>query len=248
MKKSKNLVIILALAAGFIALLVWNEQQTPGIDTSGPKPQGTEKLRLRLDSLGKEHYDEAAYKALKIDIGASQMAEVISHDEMVLLLASLEDKVAAAMVVSFDQWLANDCGTLSEEINSLVSLMKNQNTAVNSTDLENRLNIYSNFKVFLANKISVDQFLSGRYTESGANNLKAKIDKNLGLEGVSNCSSMSSKKNEWKNEIAEFKKNQDAYEAIISNSGPASDGACEKYKRYKYYYNQLLILNKCYLN
>jgi hypothetical protein len=216
-----------------------------GIDTSGPNPQGTEKLQARLDSLGKSSYDESVYKAVKSDIGASQMAEVITELEMNTLLASLEDKVAAAMVLSFDEWLSNDCGSITSESNALVSLMKKQSTMVTSEELTNRITIYSNFKVFLANKGRVNQFILGQYTESGAQSLKAKINSDLGRLGVSTCSAMSSKKNDWMNEIQEFEKIPGIFDIIITSDGPATDETCQKCQRYKYYHDQLINSGKC---
>jgi hypothetical protein len=245
MKKNRSLLIMLALAACFVGVLIWNEQQVEGIDTSGPKPQGTERLQARLDSLGRSQYDESVYKAVKSDIGASQMAEVITELEMNTLLASLEDKAAAAMVLSFDEWLSNDCGSITSESKALVSLMKKQSTLVTSEELTNRITIYSNFKVFLANKGRVNQFLLGQYTESGAQSLKAKINSDLGRLGVSTCSAMSSKKNDWMNTISDFKKDHEAFIIFFEDQGAASNNTCEKYKPYKFYYDQLINSGKC---
>jgi hypothetical protein len=246
MKKHKNILVILILAIVFVGILIWNDQQVGMINIKGPKPQGTENLQDRLDSLGKNTYDPTAYKALKSDIGASEMAQVITTDEMTILLASLEDKVTSAMVLSFDQWLLNECGDFSPKINNLISLMKKQDASVASPDVKKRVEIFSNFKSFLAIQGSVNSFTKGEYTEVKANALASRISNALNQEGVSSCSSMAGKRNDWMNEITNFKKIHDAFGVFTSMSGSASEETCEKYKPYTFYYNQLLTSRKCY--
>ena len=245
MKKHKNLLIMLVLAATFIGVLIWNDQQVGMINIKGPKPQGTENLQLRLDSLGKKNYDPTAYNALKSDIGASEMAQVITTDEMTILLASLEDKATSAMVLSFDQWLSDECGDFSPKINTLISLMKKQDASVASPDVKKRVKIFSNFKSFLALQGSVNNFTKGEYTEAKAIALASRISSALSQEGVSSCSSMAGKKNDWMNEIAGFYAIWDAFDGINNSTGSALSSTCDKYKPYTFYYNQLLTSGKC---
>ena len=236
---------MLILAATFVGVLVWNEQQVEVIDINGPKPQGTENLQLRLDSFGKNTYDPTAYNALKSDIGASEMAQVITTDEMTILLASLEDKATSAMVLSFDQWLSNECGDFSPKINTLISLMKKQDASVASPDVKKRVEIFSNFKSFLAIQGSVNSFTRGEYTEAKANALASRISNALNQEGVNSCSYMAGKKNDWMNEIVGFKAIWEAFDDIINSTGSALSSTCDKYKPYTFYYNQLLTSGKC---
>ena len=246
MKKHKTILIMLILAATFVGVLVWNEQQVEGIIIRGPKPKGTANLQVRLDSLGQNLYDPSTYNALKSEIGASEMAQVITSDEMTILLASLEDKATSAMVLSFDQWLSDECGDFSPKINTLISLIKKQDASVASPDVKKRVKISSNFKSFLALQGSVNNFTKGEYTEAKANALASRISSALSQEGVRSCSSMAGKKNDWKNEIANFKKIHDAFGVFTSIPGSASEETCEKYKPFTFYYNQLLKSGKCY--
>lgn len=236
---------MLILASVFVGVLIWNEQQVEGIDVNGSKLQGTENLQFRLDSLGKNTYDPAAYNTLKSDIGANQMAQVISEDEMIVLLASLEDKATSAMVLSFDQWLSDECGDFSPKINALITLMKKQDALVASPDVKKRVKIFSNFKSFLSIQGGVNSFTKGEYTEAKANALASRINSALGQEGLSSCSEMSDKKSVWFKDIAEFKNLHDAFGVFIDDAGSASGETCEKYKPYNFYYNQLLNSGKC---
>ena len=173
------------------------------------------------------------------------MANVITEAEMTVLLASLEDKVTAAMVLSFDKWQTNDCGSMNGQINSLVALMKKQIANSAAPEAKKRIKIYSNFKYFLSNQSKVNQFLNGQYSDAFALNLKINIDRTFHQVGVSNCNVMSIKKTEWLNTISEFKKDHEAFEIFINDEGAVSDETCQKYKRYNFYSNQLINSGKC---
>ena len=236
---------MLVLAALFVCVLVWNELNVNTIHLQGPKPLGTENLQLKLDSLGKNYYNTEAYNSLKSNIGASQMANVISEDEMNILLASLEDKATLAMILSFDQWMSNDCGEISNKIITLISLMKKKDALMGSPEVNKRLRIYSSFQSFLALQGRVSNFLRGEYTESSANALESSINSASNQEGVNSCSMMSSKKSDWLSQIQAFKKIYIAFTVLKDETGSVADETCDAFKPYSFYYNQLLTLGKC---
>jgi len=243
MKKHKNILVILLLAVGFVGILIWNDQAGVGIGGGTPPPQGTEVLQNRLDALGKNTWDQKSYKSLKVDIGSNQMAGVITEDGMSILLATLEDKASAAMVLSFDQWLSEECGSNWPKINSLIALIKKQ---VPSPEIKKRIQIYSNFKIFLGNQSSVSSFLKREYTAAEASSLEARINGSLSQEGVSSCSAMQYIKNEWFAEIQYFKKNiHDVFLELKDDQGSCADETCSNFQPYTFYHNQLLKLAKC---
>jgi hypothetical protein len=123
--------------------------------------------------------------------------------------------------------------------------MKKQDASVASPDVKKRVEIFSNFKSFLAIQGSVNSFTRGEYTEAKANALASRISNALNQEGVNSCSYRAGKKNDWMNEIVGFKAIWEAFDDIINSTGSALSSTCDKYKPYTFYYNQLLTSGKC---
>ena len=246
MKKHKNILIILLLASVFMGILLWREQDTTGGGVLGPPTnEGVGPLQVRLDFIGNHTYDQSLYKAMKRDIGASQMANVISEEEMNILLASLENKATSAMVLSFDKWMADDCGDISPEVNRLIALMKTQDAFFASPDVKKRVKIYSNFRSFVAIQGRVNSLITREYNQTDTDALQARISSALSQEGVNSCHSMSDKSRKWLATIAEFKKIVDAYQQLINEPGSYEEETCERYKPYTFYYKIFKTSGKC---
>ncbi len=245
MNKHKNLVFILLLASAFIGILIWNNMETENLGGGEPKPMSTDQLNSRLDSLGLNPWDEKAYKSLKTDIGASEMAKEISTMEMDDFLAVLEEKVAKAMVISFDNWLSEDCGNVSK-INGLVAEMKEQDAMVNSSELRDRIGVHRNFRTFLGCQGSVNGIITREYNQSEVDGLLARIDAAFNQDGVNSCGEMASKKSEWQNKISEFQLKYNQFLLVMRQSGTLDPEECDGFKPYKFYYNSLISANKCY--
>jgi hypothetical protein len=245
MNKHKNLVFMLLLASAFIGILIWNNMDTENLGGGEPKPMSTEQLNRRLDSLGQNPWDEKAYKALKTDIGASEMAKEISTMEMDDFLAVLEEKAAKAMIVTFDNWLSEDCGNVSK-INGLVSKMKEQDAIVNSTALRDRIGVHRNFRAFLGCQGSVNGIITREYNQSEVDGLLARIDAAFNQVGVNSCGEMASKKREWESEISAFQLKYKQFNLVMGQSGTLAPEECDGFKPYKFYYNLLISANKCY--
>jgi hypothetical protein len=245
MNKHKNLVFMLLLASAFIGILIWNNMDTENLGGGEPKPMSTEQLNRRLDSLGQNPWDEKAYKALKTDIGASEMAKEISTMEMDDFLAVLEEKAAKAMILSFDNWLSEDCGNVNK-INGLVAKMKEQDAMVNSSALRDRIIVHRNFRAFLGCHGSVNGIITREYNQSEVNRLLARIDAAFNQNGVNSCGEMSNRRNEWIEEITKFKGIPGAFELLVDPEyGRVRTQTCDEFRRYTFYFNELVKADKC---
>jgi hypothetical protein len=245
MEKHKNLLFMMILASAFIGILIWNNMDTENLGGGEPKPMSTDQLNSRLDSLGLNPWDEKAYKSIKTDIGASEMAKEISTMEMDDFLAVLEEKVAKAMVISFDNWLSEDCSNVSK-INGLVSKMKEQDAKVNSSELRNRIGVHRNFRTFLGCQGSVNGIITREYNQSEVDGLLARIDAAFNQDGVNSCGEMSNRRNEWIEEMTKFKGIPGAFGLLVDPEyGRVRTQTCDEFRRYTFYFNELVKADKC---
>jgi hypothetical protein len=242
MKKHKNILIILSLGVIFIIALLISEQSSESNRTQIIIPLGSKQLQQRIDSLGKAEWNESNYLILKSDIGASEMAKEITPTELDYLVKSLEQQAANAMVISFDNWTRSNCGESSGNIKNLVSKMNSQKSLSVSPDLIDRLNVYSNFQVFLGLGSRVNHYLASKYNSSIESNLINQINSLATSKGLRDCSSMQVKKNEWLNQLKEMNKIDVAYNLIVNGTWKIN---CEPFLPYKFYREDFQKKNRC---
>ncbi len=245
MKKHKNLLIMLVLASAFIGVLIWNNREIPPDPPPAPPVKGYTELTKQLDSLGQNPWDEKAYKFAQLTIGSSEMTNKISDAQMNNLLKVLEMKAANAMVISFDKWNSNDCGSVNR-IKVLVAKMKLQSEKVNFPALANRIVQFNNFQSFLRLENSVNAIVKKEFDGNAVNVLLDKIAKSFDKEGVKDCSAMFNKKSEWITAMNKFKDIPGAFGQFMGpDYGRVNPQTCEDFRKYTFYHNELLKVKKC---
>ena len=248
MKKHYIIIGILLVAALFFipVLINSNSEETAG----GTKEPPTESnLNERIEEIGNQPWSREDYEELINEIIGYASDQQISVSERDNYRYTLNINMQKALALSFEKSLSESCYS-----DNMDNILASSDTISNPIkELTKQKNIYYKYIKVLGYKNRLNSFLSDKYTDVAAINLKSAYQMAYSNEPFRNCSKIQNLKLEIAKKTNRLRDFQADFEIIITKKVENKEypdfdyynddpDLLSELKKYNYYYQEFLSL------
>jgi hypothetical protein len=241
MKKHYIIIGVLLVTVLFFIPSLVSKCDKGGIPT-GEGNELVGDINERIEKIGKNPWNQAAYDSVMLDIISSSSLGDISVSVKESYLQSLDLNMQRALAISYEKSLST-CYANVKELNKASAKIKKLKPVLIPQKL-----IYSDYQQALGFQNKLTSFLAGKYSEEGKNNLLSNYQNAIDGKRFQRCTAIQDLKTKIQNQLNSFAGFYGDYNYNIEKGNNlthySNDAAAKnELKNYRYYDNDLKSRN-----
>jgi len=245
MKNNRPLFFVMLAGGLFILLLKYGAGGSDGLsETKTNKGDIEQELRSEIATFRSGSWDETIYRDLETRVGSAEMAHEISRSQYDDLSTELSLAKRDALIRSFDEIRQAACSDPTA-LRPVVREMETHKVNYGEEQLKERITMFRHLEQFLSLEGAVKTCLAKMYSASMVSGITSRIASSSSLSGVSDCPACQVLVKQWTSQIRKLEGIDKSFNFYIKQRS-MSFNACETFKPYTYYYEQLVSEGLCF--